>query len=183
MSRIGMKPIKIPDTVTLTVAGGKVTVKGPKGELSAVIPPNITVKLDAGVLSVSRRGNAIQTKAYHGLLRSLINNMVIGVTQGYTKKLELIGTGYRAKPEGGGLVLAVGYSHPVVFAAPPGITLSCESETLVGVSGIDKQLVGEVAAKIRAVRPPEPYKGKGIRYQGEVVRRKAGKAAKVGSAA
>jgi large subunit ribosomal protein L6 len=181
MSRIGMKPIILPAAVTVTQAGNSVQVKGAKGDLSTVIPPGISVSVEAGKVTVTRRGNAIQTKAYHGLLRSLINNLVIGVSTGFQKKLELVGTGYRAKSQGQGLSMAVGYSHPVEFPAPPGITLTTEGDTVVIVSGIDKQLVGEVAAKIRAVRPPEPYKGKGIHYQGEYIRRKAGKAAKVGT--
>jgi large subunit ribosomal protein L6 len=183
MSRIGTKSISLPAGVTVTVTGDQVAVKGGKGELSTTLLPRITVSVEDGHVSVSRSGNAIQTKAFHGLIRSLINNMILGVSSGFTKKLELVGTGYRVKPMGQGISLSVGYSHPVEYPAPKGITITPEGDTVVIISGIDKQLVGEVAAKIRSIRPPEPYKGKGIRYQGEVIRRKAGKAAKVGSAA
>jgi large subunit ribosomal protein L6 len=178
-----MKPIIIPAGVSLEVLKDTVNVKGAKGTLSAAMLPKINVKVEANQVVVSRIGNAIQTKAFHGLIRSLINNMVIGVSQGYLKKLELIGTGYRAKVQGQGVSLSIGFSHPIEFPAPTGITLTTEGDTVILINGIDKQLVGEVAAKIRSLRPPEPYKGKGIRYAGEIVRRKAGKAAKVGSAA
>ncbi len=182
MSRIGYKPIIIPSSVTLTIESGRVVGKSAKGELSVVIPPDIKLTQEAGKLNVDRRNHQIQTKAYHGLVRSLIQNIVIGLTDGYVKKLDLVGTGYRAKVQGQGLTLSLGFSHPIEFPAPQGITFTTESDTVVVISGIDKQLVGEVAAKIRALRPPEPYKGKGVRYQGEVIRRKAGKAAKTGSA-
>jgi len=183
MSRIGLKPITLSPALTVQVEGNRLRVKGPKGELQAVIPPGILVSLDPETIHITRQNNALQTKAFHGLLRSLTQNMVTGVTFGYQKKLELVGTGYRVKPQGNNLVLSVGFSHPIEFPAPAGITLTIETDTLIAISGIDKQLVGEVAAKIRALRPPEPYKGKGIRYQGEIIRRKAGKAAKVGTAA
>lgn len=182
MSRIGYKPIIIPTSVTLTQESGRIIGKSAKGELSVNIPSEIKVTLNEGKLTLDRRNNQIQTKAYHGLVRSLIQNVVIGLTDGYVKKLELVGTGYRAKVQGQGLTLSLGFSHSIDFPAPQGITFTTESDTVVVISGIDKQLVGEVAAKIRALRPPEPYKGKGVRYQGEVIRRKAGKAAKTGSA-
>ncbi len=181
MSLIGSKAIKIPASVTVNQADSLITVKGPKGELSYSIPTGTTVTIEADAIMVKRKNDAIQTKANHGLCRSLLQNMVTGVSDGFTKKLEMIGTGYRAKKQGNNLSLSAGYSHPVIIEAPEGINLDTETETIIVVSGIDKQMVGEVAAKIRAVRKPEPYKGKGIRYQGEVIRRKAGKATKVGA--
>ncbi len=181
MSLIGQTPISIPDSATITIAGSQVTVKGPKGELSITIPAGISVAVEDKVIKVARANNELQSKANHGLVRSLINNMVIGTTTGFTRKLEMIGTGYRAKKQGNGLSISAGFSHLVEFPAPAGITLDMETETIIVVSGIDKQLVGETCAKLRAIRKPEPYKGKGIRYQGEVVRRKAGKATKGGA--
>lgn len=178
MSRIGLTPIKVSSNVTVTIEPTKVVVKGPKGELSVTIPAGIKIAVADGEIKVTRNNDALQTKANHGLARSLVNNMVVGVTTGYVKKLEMVGTGYRAKKEGTGLSILAGYSHPIVFPAPNGITMEVEGETVMVISGIDKQLVGETAAKIRAIRKPEPYKGKGIRYQGEVIRRKAGKATK-----
>src|SRR5205823_206626 len=163
-----------------------VTIKGPKGELSYQILPDLSLKLENGTINVSRPSDSKEHKAMHGLYRTLINNMVVGVTDGYTKRLEIHGVGYRAAKMGDSLVIQVGYSHPVEVPPPPGITLNVDGvdpatkATRVSVSGIDKQLVGEVAASIRRIRKPEPYKGKGIRYTGEVVRRKAGKAGKVG---
>lgn len=181
MSLIGQTPITIPTSVTLTLNGSSIMVKGPKGELAMIAPAGIAIAVEGDVLRVSRLNDSLQSKANHGLIRSLINNMVIGVTDGYVRKLELIGTGYRAKKTGTGLSISAGYSHPIEFPAAPGINLDVETETIIVISGIDKQLVGETAAKIRAIRKPEPYKGKGIRYQGEVVRRKAGKATKTGA--
>lgn len=181
MSLIGQTPISIPASVTLTINGSSITVKGPKGELSMIAPAGVAIKVEENVLRVTRVNESLQSKANHGLVRSLINNMVVGVTDGYVRKLELIGTGYRAKKTGTGLSISAGYSHPIEFPAAQGITLDIETETIVVITGIDKQLVGETAAKIRAIRKPEPYKGKGIRYQGEVVRRKAGKATKTGA--
>ncbi len=181
MSLIGQTPISIPDSATITIAGSLITVKGPKGELSITIPAGISVAVEDEVIKVTRASNELQTKANHGLVRSLINNMVIGTTVGFTRKLEMIGTGYRAKKQGAGLSISAGFSHLVEFPAPAGITLDMETETIIIVSGIDKQLVGETCAKLRAIRKPEPYKGKGIRYQGEIVRRKAGKATKGGA--
>lgn len=179
MSRIGIKPITVPSGVQITIgANNDVTVKGPKGELSGSLSPRMTIKQEDGALTVARPNDARENKALHGLTRSLLNNMVVGVTEGYTKILEIHGVGYRAQMQGKNLVLNVGYSHPVVIEPPEGITFAVEANTRVSVSGIDKQAVGEQAAKIRIVRPPEPYKGKGIRYEGEYVRRKAGKAGK-----
>jgi large subunit ribosomal protein L6 len=181
MSLIGLTPIAIPDSVTVTITESLVTVKGPKGELSTQVPAGIKVTLEDKILKVTRANDALQSKANHGLVRSLINNTVIGVTAGFVKKMEMIGTGYRSKKSANGLTISAGYSHPIDFVAPKGITLDTETDTIIVISGIDKQLVGETAAKIRAIRKPEPYKGKGIRYQGEVVRRKAGKATKAGA--
>ena len=187
MSRIGRAPISVPPKVQVTWTDENyVTVKGPKGELSYQVNPALTLKLENGVLTVSRPSDSKQHKAMHGLYRSLVNNMVIGVTQGYTKSLEIHGVGYRAAKVGENLVIQVGFSHPVEVQPPVGISLSVDGidpatkATKLSVSGIDKQLVGEVAAQIRHVRKPEPYKGKGIRYAGEVIRRNAGKAGKVG---
>jgi large subunit ribosomal protein L6 len=179
MSRIGVKPIPVPQGVELTVGSSNdVKVKGPKGELAQSFAPVLTITLEDGVLRVLRPNESRDVKALHGLTRSLINNMVVGVTDGYTKVLEILGVGYRAQMDGKNLVLNVGYSHPVRMVAPEGITYAVEGNNRVTVSGINKQVVGEEAARIRGVRPPEPYKGKGIRYQGEAVRRKAGKAGK-----
>jgi large subunit ribosomal protein L6 len=179
MSRIGVKPIPVPGTVTITVEpGNAVKVKGPRGELSQVFARRLAILQEDGVVRVERPNDEGESKALHGLTRSLLNNMVVGVTDGYTKNLEILGVGYRAAMDGKNLVLNVGYSHPVRLVAPEGITYAVEGTNRVAVSGIDKQVVGEEAARIRGVRPPEPYKGKGIRYQGEFVRRKAGKAGK-----
>jgi large subunit ribosomal protein L6 len=179
MSRIGGKPITVPSGVTVTIGdNNEVTVKGPKGELNSSFSPRMTITQDDGELTVSRPNDERQNKALHGLTRTLLNNMVVGVTDGYTKNLEIHGVGYRAQMSGKNLVLNVGFSHPVQMVPPEGITFAVEANTRVSVSGIDKQAVGEQAAKIRIVRPPEPYKGKGIRYAGEYVRRKAGKAGK-----
>ena len=179
MSRIGIRPISVPSGVQITIGNNnEVTVKGPKGELSSSLSPRMKITQEDGTLTVARPNDARENKALHGLTRSLLNNMVVGVTDGYTKNLEIHGVGYRAQMQGKNLVLNVGYSHPVVMEPPEGITFAVEANTRVSVSGIDKQVVGEQAAKIRIVRPPEPYKGKGIRYAGEYVRRKAGKAGK-----
>jgi large subunit ribosomal protein L6 len=187
MSRIGRAPIPLPPKVQVTWTDGNlVTVKGPKGELSYQVDPALTLKLEDGILLVARPSDSKEHKAKHGLYRTLINNMVEGVTKGYTKQLEIHGVGYRAARVGENLVIQVGYSHPVEVQPPKGITLSVDGvdpatkATKLSVSGIDKQLVGEIAASIRRIRKPEPYKGKGIRYAGEVIRRKAGKAGKVG---
>jgi large subunit ribosomal protein L6 len=175
MSRIGKKPIPVPAGVTVTVDGSTVKVKGPKGEMSHRFPSEMTYKLEDGVLTVERPSESKNHRALHGLTRALLANMVQGVTQGFRRGLEIIGVGYRAEKKGKSVVLNVGYSHVVEYPEPEGITITTPSPTVVVIEGIDKQKVGQVAAEIRAVRPPEPYKGKGIRYQGEQVRRKAGK--------
>jgi large subunit ribosomal protein L6 len=175
MSRIGRKPIPVPGNVTITIDGSSVRVKGPKGELQRELRPEIGLKQEDGTLTVSRPSDSKEHRALHGLTRALVANMVEGVTNGYKKTLEIIGVGYRAEKKGKALVLTVGYSHQVTYPEPDGIALSTTSPTVVVVEGIDKEKVGQVAAEIRSVRPPEPYKGKGIRYQGEQVRRKAGK--------
>ncbi|HUG14973.1 MAG TPA: 50S ribosomal protein L6 [Thermomicrobiales bacterium] len=180
MSRIGIQPIAIPAGVELDANDGVVVVKGPKGELSQHVHPEMVLSRDNGTLSVGRPNDERMFRQLHGLTRTLIANMVQGVTDGYRKDLEIQGVGYRAALEGKTLVLNVGFSHQVRVEAPEGISFAVDTPTRIGVIGIDKQLVGEQAAKIRRVRPPEPYKGKGIRYAGERVRRKAGKAGKVG---
>ena len=180
MSRIGKKPIDIPTGVDITIDGTKVTVKGPKGELRQDVPTPITVERQDGQLLVQRSSDEANVRALHGLIRSLIANNVTGVSNGFAKTLVINGVGYRAAKDGQNLRLTVGYSHPVDIAAPSGISFDVPVPTRIVVSGIDKQVVGEVAAKVRSVRPPEPYLGKGIRYENEVVRRKAGKAGKVG---
>lgn len=187
MSRIGRSPIAVPPKVEVKwTEGNFVTVKGPKGELSQQVNPELTLKLEDGQLTVTRPSDGREHRSMHGLYRSLINNMVVGVTTGYTKSLEIHGVGYRANKVGNNLVIVVGYSHPIEVQPPAGVTLTVDGvdaatkATKVSVSGIDKQLVGAVAADIRRVRKPEPYKGKGIRYSGEKIRRKAGKAGKVG---
>jgi large subunit ribosomal protein L6 len=175
MSRIGRSPIPLPNTVKYEVSDGLITVQGPKGKLMQPLPEGITVRQEDNQILVERSSDARMQRSLHGLMRTLINNMVVGVTDGFEKRLELVGTGYRAQATARGLSIAVGYSHPVVFDAPEGINLAMDGPRIV-VQGIDKQQVGEIAAQIRRIRPPEPYKGKGIRYAGEVVRRKAGKA-------
>ncbi len=176
MSRIGRTPIPIPQGVSLEVAPGEVRVKGPKGELRVPVDPDLKVVVEEGVARVERPSDARRHRALHGLTRTLIANAVVGVTQGYSKELEIKGIGYRAKMSGRTLELSVGFSHPVHFEPPEGITLEVPEPTKIRVSGIDKQKVGQVAANIRAIRPPDAYKGKGIRYAGEVVRLKPGKA-------
>jgi large subunit ribosomal protein L6 len=178
MSRIGRKPIPVPAGVDVNIDGQTVRIKGPKGELSHTVAEPITVEREDGVLYVSRPNDERRAKELHGLSRTLVANMVVGVTEGYRKSLEINGTGYRVQQKGTDLEFALGFSHPVVVAAPDGITFTVERPTLFHVTGIDKQQVGEVAANIRKIRPPEPYKGKGVKYQGEVIRRKAGKAGK-----
>lgn len=178
MSRIGKQPIAIPGGVDVTVEGTRVTVKGPKGTLSRDVHPDMRVTLADGEVRVERPSDDGFHRSLHGLTRSLIANMVQGVTGGFQKVLEIQGVGYRAAAKGKDLELALGYSHPVVVKAPEGISLAVESPTRIVVSGADKEAVGQVAADIRAWRPPDPYKGKGVRYEGEYVRRKAGKAAK-----
>jgi len=179
MSRIGRKPIAVPSGVDFKIDGQVVTVKGPKGELSHTLAEPITLeKADDGTFNVVRPNDERKAKELHGLSRTLIANMVIGVTEGYRKSLEIAGTGYRVTAKGADLEFALGFSHPVLVTPPPGITFTVERPTLFHIAGIDKQQVGEVAANIRKIRPPEPYKGKGVKYQGEVIRRKAGKAGK-----
>ncbi len=177
MSRIGNKPIEIPAGVTVDVGPGRVSVNGPKGELEQRVDPDMRIELADGVLTVARPTDRGEHRALHGLTRSLIANMVIGVTDGYEKRLAITGVGYRAKPAGKGLELSLGFSHPISVAAPEGIEFEVPQPTEIVVRGIDKQLVGEVAAQIRRHRPPEPYKGKGVRYADEHVRRKVGKRA------
>ena len=178
MSRIGRMPIEVPDGVTVSVDPGRVSVKGPKGELSTVVSRDMKISEgDGGTLTVERPTDRGEHRALHGLTRSLVANMVEGVTDGYEKRLQLQGVGYRANLQGRNLNLSVGYSHPVLIEAPEGIEFETPQPTEIIVRGIDKQLVGEMAARIRRVRPPEPYKGKGIRYAGEQVRRKVGKRA------
>ena len=178
MSSIGKLPITVPSGVDVTIDGRTVTVKGPKGTLSHTVIAPITVSLNDGVVSVERPDEERKTKAYHGLSRTLVNNLVEGVTKGYEKKLEIVGVGYRVALKGSNLEFALGFSHPVVVTPAEGITFAVESPTKFSVSGIDKQLVGETAANIRKIRKPEPYKGKGVRYAGENVRRKVGKTGK-----
>jgi large subunit ribosomal protein L6 len=179
MSRIGTNPITVPASVTISVENGVATVKGPNGTMSRVIPDGITLSQDGDVLSVSRVNDETMYRSLHGLTRTLIANMVVGVTDGWSKELEIIGVGYRAANGGPGVLdLALGFSHPVKFTAPEGITFDVPSQTRVIVKGADKEVVGQVAASIRKIRKPEPYKGKGVRYLGERVVRKAGKAAK-----
>lgn len=177
MSRIGRKPISVPESVTIDVAPGRVAVKGPKGELTQALSTDMKVEQSDGVLTVERPTDRGEHRALHGLTRSLIANMVEGVTEGFEKRLEIQGVGYRAQLKGKNLELALGYSHPVAIEAPEGIEFEVPQPTEIVVRGIDKQLVGQVAADIRKRRPPEPYKGKGIRYRGEHVMRKVGKRA------
>jgi large subunit ribosomal protein L6 len=179
MSRIGKAPITVPSGVDVTIAGRQITVKGPKGTLERLIPGDITVRQDGGVLLVERPNDERQNRAMHGLVRSLVNNMVVGVDQEFTKELEIIGVGYRAAAQGSSkLDLALGFSHPVSVDAPDGITFEVPTPNRIIVRGVDKEAVGQVAANIRKIRKPEPYKGKGVRYLGEHVAKKAGKTGK-----
>jgi large subunit ribosomal protein L6 len=179
MSRIGSSPVAVPGGVDVSIAGSHVTVRGPKGTLERDLPENITIRQDGEQLVLDRPDDERRSRSMHGLARSLVNNMVEGVTNGFSKELEIVGVGYRATAKGpGGVELALGFSHPVSISAPDGITFEVPSPNRVVVSGIDKELVGQVAADIRAWRKPEPYKGKGVRYLGEHVQRKAGKAGK-----
>ena len=179
MSRIGRLPVPVPGGVDITIDGSTVSVKGPKGQLSHTVAAPITVeKREDGTLLVQRPDDERESRALHGLSRTLIANMITGVTEGYTKTLEIVGVGYRVQARGSDLEFALGYSHPVPVRAPEGITFTVESPTRLRVTGIDKQLVGQVAANIRGLRRPDPYKGKGVRYQGEVVKRKVGKTGK-----
>ena len=178
MSRIGRLPIDIPAGVDIKVDGSAVTVKGPKGELGLTVASPIEVKVEDGQVLVTRPDDERESRSLHGLTRTLIHNQIIGVTEGYSKGLEIVGTGYRVVAKGSSLEFALGFSHPVTVDPPAGITFAVEGNTKLSVHGIDKQAVGEVAANIRKLRKPEPYKGKGVRYAGEVVRRKAGKSGK-----
>ncbi|WP_035991895.1 50S ribosomal protein L6 [Leptolyngbya sp. KIOST-1] len=178
MSRIGKRPIPVPAKVSITIDGQDVQVKGPKGELSRTLPSGVVVVQEGDTVLVNRRDDSRLARERHGLCRTLVANMVEGVANGYQKRLEIQGIGYRAQVQGRNLNLSLGYSHPVVFEPPAGIEFAVENNTNVIVSGIDKELVGNIAASIRASRPPEPYKGKGVRYAGEQVRRKAGKSGK-----
>ena len=178
MSRIGKAPIEVPGGVDVTIAGSSVTVKGPKGTLSRVLPGEITVRQDGPTLFVERPNDERQNRALHGLSRTLVSNMVVGVTAGFRKELEIVGVGYRAEAQGQNLRLALGFSHPVIVPAPDGISFEIPAQTRVIVKGIDKELVGQVAANIRSIRKPEPYKGKGVRYLNERILRKAGKTGK-----
>ncbi|MGD1858425.1 MAG: 50S ribosomal protein L6 [Leptolyngbyaceae cyanobacterium] len=178
MSRIGKKPVPVPAKVTVTIDGLSVTVKGPKGELSRVLPEGVTVVQEDDTIVVAPEDDSRRSRERHGLCRTLVANMVEGVTNGYQKRLEIQGVGYRAQVQGQNLNMSLGFSHPVVFEPPAGVQFAVESNTNVIISGVDKEVVGNIAAKIRAARPPEPYKGKGVRYAGEYIRRKAGKAGK-----
>jgi len=177
MSRIGRKPVVLPKGVTAQLDGLRVTVTGPKGEISRVVHAELAVAMEGESIIVKRPSDESRHKALHGLTRTLIANMVDGVTKGFAKALEIQGVGYKAEPKPFGVQLVVGFSHPVPYHAPTGIKISVDNNVLVRIEGVDKELVGQVAAEIRAIRPPEPYKGKGIRYVGEQVRRKAGKTA------
>jgi len=180
MSRIGRLPITVPTGVDVTLDGRVITVKGPKGTLTRQLPPRMEIEREGEVLTVVRPTENKLDKSLHGLTRTLVNNMVVGVTTGYRKGLEIVGVGYRAQKAGDKLVLALGYSHPIEIDPPEGISFELETPLKLAVVGIDKELVGQMAAKVRATRKPEPYKGKGVRYAGEKVRRKAGKAGKIG---
>ena len=179
MSRIGREPIAVPAGVTVTIGEGNlVTVKGPLGELTEKFSADLTITLEGSTLTVTRPNDQKEMRSLHGLTRTLLNNMVVGVTKGYEKKLEIVGVGYRVEKQSGKIVLGLGYSHPVVFEEKDGIKFECPDQTTILVKGIDKQAVGQVAAVIRSKRPPEPYLGKGIKYTGERIRRKAGKTGK-----
>jgi large subunit ribosomal protein L6 len=180
MSRIGRLPIAVPSTVDVTIDGRELTVKGPKGTLSRTLHPDMLISREEGTIVVSRPTEQKTHKQLHGLTRTLVNNMVVGVTDGYRKGLEITGVGYRAALNGKKLTLNLGYSHPIEIDPPEGISFEVENPTRLAVVGIDKELVGQIAAKVRSTRKPEPYKGKGVRYAGEQIRRKAGKAGKIG---
>ncbi len=175
MSRIGKKSVPVPAGVTATLDGQTVTVKGPKGQLAWTVPDEIEVRQEGQELVLAKRAETTRAQAMWGLSRTLVNNMVVGVTQGYEQSLELVGVGYRAAMKGQALSMQLGFSHDVDIKPPPGVTFATPKQTEIKISGIDKQLVGEIAARIRRIRPPEPYKGKGVRYAGETVRRKEGK--------
>jgi large subunit ribosomal protein L6 len=183
MSKIGRAPITIPNGVTVTLDQRAVSVVGPKGTLAFTVPSGIKATITDDVLTITRETDEKNHRALHGVTRAQLANLVTGVTAGFTKTLELVGTGYRARMQGSTLILSLGFSHEIEFVAPTGITIAVENTNIIKVSGIDRKLVGEAAAKIRDYRKPEPYKGKGVRYQGEVIRKKAGKAAKAAGAA
>ncbi|TLM80444.1 MAG: 50S ribosomal protein L6 [Actinobacteria bacterium] len=178
MSRIGKQPIPVPSGVEVTIDGATVTVKGPKGTLTQTFSEDMAIALEDGVLTVTRPSDERRHRSLHGLTRTLVSNMVVGVSEGFARNLEIVGVGYRAAMKGSDLEMQLGYSHPVLVVAEPGITFEVPAPTRVTVRGIDKQRVGQIAAEIRKKRPPEPYKGKGVRYEGEYVRRKVGKTAK-----
>lgn len=178
MSRIGKKPVTLPKGVKVTVNGAEAVVEGAKGKLSCPIPAGITLDIQADSITLARANDEAQNRAFHGLTRALLNNAVLGVTEGWKKELDIVGVGYKAAMEGNQLRLDLGYSHPIFFSAPAGITIAVEKTTHVTVTGHDRQQVGQVAAEIRQFRKPEPYKGKGVKYTGEVIRRKAGKTGK-----
>jgi large subunit ribosomal protein L6 len=177
MSRIGKKPVPLAKGVKINIADGVIKVEGPKGKLEQVLRGDINIKVEADSVKVERGNDEKQTKAMHGLYRALMNNMIIGVSQGFTRKLELVGVGYKAELKQSYILLALGYSHPIYFRPPEGVKIEVPTPTSITISGIDKELVGGVAAKIRSFRKPEPYKGKGVKYEGEVIRRKEGKTA------
>jgi large subunit ribosomal protein L6 len=177
LSRIGKKPIQVPAGIKIDQVNDSLKIKGPKGELQLALHNNIKVNIDKDVLTVSRNSETKKDKALHGLFRALINNYIIGVKDGYTRKLEIVGVGYRAEMKGKKVQLSLGYSHPIIFCPPDNIKIESPTPTSIIISGIDKQLIGMIASKIRSFRPPEPYKGKGIKYENEYIRRKAGKAA------
>ena len=178
MSRIGKAPIEVPDKVDITINGNTIVVKGPKGTLTRTLRPEVNVEQEGKILRVLRKSEDRVSRSLHGLSRTLLNNMVVGVSQGFTKNLEIVGVGYRAQVQGKKLVMTLGYSHPVELDPPEGIEVVVEANTKLSVSGADKQAVGDFAALVRSKRPPEPYKGKGVKYAGERIRRKAGKAGK-----
>jgi large subunit ribosomal protein L6 len=182
VSRIGRKPVTVASGVTVRLDDRSVRVKGPRGELAATVHPSISVDVHEKTVDVKRASDAKKDRALHGLWRALIQNMVVGVSQGFTRKLELVGVGYRAEMKGKTLQLLLGFSHPILFQAPEGVKIETPTQTSIVISGVDKEIVGMVAAKIRSFRPPEPYKGKGVKYEGEHIRRKAGKAAAAGGA-
>ncbi|HDQ45330.1 MAG TPA: 50S ribosomal protein L6 [bacterium] len=176
MSRVGRLPVDIPEGISVEKQGDVLVVSGQKGQLKQKIHPDVNLKIEPGRVIVEPAGDSGRQRSLHGLMRGLVNNMVVGLTEGYIRSLEIVGVGYRAEKKGNALVLQLGFSHPIYFVPPEGITIDLPAATQIEVKGIDKHLVGQVAAKIRSFRPPEPYKGKGIRYAGEHVRRKAGKA-------
>ncbi len=177
MSRIGRKPVLLPKGIKIEKKGGAIKVVGPKGELSAVVPQSVSIEVKDDQIHVARSSDVKQQRALHGTWRALLNNMVKGVSEGFQRKLEIVGVGYKAEVKGKKIQLALGYSHPILFLPPNGIKIEIPQPTSIVISGVDKQLVGQVAAKLRSFRPPEPYKGKGVKYEGEYIRRKAGKAA------